>query len=75
MKMAEPEINAFLTYLAVKEHVGATMIYTHVLNKGGHGMRQPNRRFMSRYIQSVYNDTIESMNNIFAMDYDDLYCK
>ena len=41
MKMAEQGINAFLTYLAVKEHVGATMIYTRVLNKGGHGVRSP----------------------------------
>ena len=34
-EMAEPRINAFLPYLAVKEHVDATMIYTLVLNKGG----------------------------------------
>lgn len=82
--MAEPEINAFLTHLAVKEKVSAstqnqalsallflyrhvigrevgdlgevirtiqellghkdvstTMVYTHVLNKGGHGVRSP----------------------------------
>ncbi len=41
MKMAEPWINVFLTYLDVKEHVGATIIYTHVLNKRGHDMRSP----------------------------------
>jgi len=41
MEMAEPGINAFLTYLAMKEHVGATMIYTHVLNERGHSMRSP----------------------------------
>ena len=80
--MAEPEINAFLTNLAVREAVGkagvvkrvschtfrhsfaahllesgydirtiqellghkdvsTTMVYTHVLNKGGHGVRSP----------------------------------
>lgn len=40
-EIAEPRINAFLTYLAVKEHVGATMIYTHVLNERGYSMRSP----------------------------------
>ena len=50
-QMAEPEINAFLTHLAVKETVSAstqnqkdvktTMIYTHVLNRGGLGVRSP----------------------------------
>lgn len=28
---------------------------------------KPNQRFMSRYTQSVYDDTIESITNIFAM--------
>jgi len=77
-EMAEPEMNAFLTHLAVKENVSAstqnqarsallflyrllengydirtvqellghkdvktTMIYTYVLNRGGHGVRSP----------------------------------
>jgi len=38
VEMTDPEINTYLTYLAVKEHVGVTMIYTHVLNKGGYGV-------------------------------------
>ena len=36
-EMAEAEINAFLTHLAVK----TTMIYTHVLNHGPAGVRSP----------------------------------
>lgn len=41
-EMAEPEMNQFLTHLAVKEHVSAsTLIYTHVLNRGPTGVRSP----------------------------------
>jgi len=35
--MDEAQINAFRTHLAVK----ATMIYTHVLNRGPSGIRSP----------------------------------
>ena len=35
--MAEAQISAFLTHLAVK----TTMIYTHVLNRGPSGVRSP----------------------------------
>ena len=34
-EMAEPEIDAFL------KNVSTTMVYTHVLNKGGQGVRSP----------------------------------
>ena len=60
-EMAEPEINAFLTNLAIREKISAstqnqalsallflghkdvktTVIYTHVLNRGGLGVRSP----------------------------------
>ena len=63
-QMGVPEIEAFLTHLAVQEHVAAStqnqalstllflyrevlflpldgMIYTHVLNRGGRGVRSP----------------------------------
>ena len=52
-EMAEPEINAFLTHLAVREKVSAstqtqalsTLLFlyrhTHVLNRGGAGVRSP----------------------------------
>ena len=36
-EMGEPEINAFLTHLAVQKKVKTTMIYTHVLNRGPAG--------------------------------------
>ncbi len=97
-EVAEPEINAFLTHLAVKEKVsastqnqalsallflyrhvigrevgdlgevirtiqelpwhkdvGTTMIYTHVLNRGGHEVRgtQPDGWAIVRFIQTV----------------------
>ena len=57
-EMAEPEINAFLTHLAVQllesgydirtvqellghKDVKTTMIYTHVLNRGGKDVKSP----------------------------------
>ncbi len=50
-EMAEPEINAFLTHLTVKEKVSAStqnqalcallFIYRHVLNRGPAGVRSP----------------------------------
>lgn len=41
-EMGEPEINAFLTHLAVQGKGSAsTMVYTHVLHRGGRGVRSP----------------------------------
>jgi len=50
-EMAEPEINAFLTCLAVKEKVSAStqnqalyallFLYRHVLDRGGRGVKSP----------------------------------
>ncbi len=55
-QLAEGDVNRFLTHLAGKEHVGGVhaepgavghkdvrtvMIYIHVLNRGGRGVRSP----------------------------------
>jgi hypothetical protein len=41
-KMREPEVRQFLDYLALgRKDVKTTQIYTHVLNRGGRGVRSP----------------------------------
>ena len=50
-KMAKPEINAFLTHLAINERVSTStqnqalsallFLYRHVLNRGGKGVKSP----------------------------------
>lgn len=58
VELADSEMNHFLTPRAVEEHVRNHNVQSFA-QQGEVWCAKPNRRFVSRYIQSVYNDTIE----------------